>query len=197
MNEIKMTVNHTTEITEITKAFLQFDELVSKIGKSANNPFFKSKYAALPDILDAIKGPLIESGLTVRQFPVGMNGLTTFVIHAESGQYFSSELQMKPTKEDPQGQGSAITYMRRYALCSILSLSVDEDVDANDISYKDQKNIQATEKKKERMRLLDFIRNADTVDKLLTVSKYVDRNDTRSEYEAKLKTLSSKIPTNE
>jgi hypothetical protein len=32
-------------------------------------------------------------------------------------------------KNDPQGQGSAITYARRYSLCSVLNLVADDDDD--------------------------------------------------------------------
>jgi hypothetical protein len=49
----------------------------------------------------------------------------------ESGQYLSGEYSMRPAKDDPQGRGSAITYQRRYAIASVLSLNIDEDDDAN------------------------------------------------------------------
>ena len=39
---------------------------------------------------------------------------------------------MTPTKNDPQGAGSVITYQRRYALGAILGLNIDEDNDGNE-----------------------------------------------------------------
>jgi hypothetical protein len=56
------------------------------------------------------------------------------LIHANSGEYISANSTMHPTKSDPQSIGSAITYHRRYALCSILGLNVDEDDDGNKAS---------------------------------------------------------------
>lgn len=121
-------------IKHIAAALLKFDSEVSKVNKGETNPFFKNKYAALPDILSAIKEPLINSGLTVKQFPTGEHELTTIIIHAESGEYLRSTYKMNPAKNDPQGEGSRITYQRRYALGAVLGLNIDEDDDGNKAS---------------------------------------------------------------
>lgn len=121
-------------IKNITAALLKFDIAVSKIAKGETNPFFKNKYAALPNILDAIKQPLIDAGLTVKQFPEGEHMLTTIVFHAESGEYIESTYTMKPVKENPQEEGSRITYQRRYALGAVLGLNIDVDDDGNGAS---------------------------------------------------------------
>jgi len=118
-------------IKNIATALVKFNDLVGKIGKGSTNPFFKSKYAALPDILDAINEPLHQAGLTLNQFPTGVNGLTTIIIHADSGEYMLDTYVMTPTKNDPQGIGSCITYQRRYAIGAILNLNIDEDDDGN------------------------------------------------------------------
>jgi len=118
-------------IKNIAAALLKFDEAVSKINKGETNPFFKNKYAALPDILSAIKEPLLHAGLTVKQFPTGEHEMTTIIIHAESGEYLQSCYKMVPSKNDPQGEGSRITYQRRYALGAVLGLNIDEDDDGN------------------------------------------------------------------
>jgi hypothetical protein len=49
----------------------------------------------------------------------------------QSGEYIAGEYSMRPAKDDPQGRGSAITYQRRYAIASVLSLNIDEDDDGN------------------------------------------------------------------
>ncbi len=122
-------------IKEIANALCKFQQEVGKIKKSANNPFFKSKYATLSDILDVIQEPLSNSGLSVMQLPVGENELETIVMHI-SGEFISSKYTMRPTKNDPQGVGSCITYQRRYALGAALSLNIDEDDDGNKASQK-------------------------------------------------------------
>ena len=118
-------------IVNIAKALSQFQAKMGKVNKDATNPFFNSKYATLSNILDAIKMPLQESGLSFTQFPTGQNGLTTVLMHADSGEYMQTDYFMNPTKSDPQAQGSAISYMRRYALAAVLGLNIDDDDDAN------------------------------------------------------------------
>lgn len=120
-------------IKEIANALCKFQQEVGKIKKSANNPFFKSKYATLSDILDVIQEPLSNSGLSVMQLPTGENELETIVMHI-SGEFIASKYTMRPTKNDPQGIGSCITYQRRYALGAALSLNIDEDDDGNKAS---------------------------------------------------------------
>lgn len=142
-------------IKNISAAMLKFHGLVGKITKDANNPFFstaskKVKYASLSNIQEAIRQPLQDAGLTYVQFPDGDNGLTTILMHAESGEYIQATYVMHPApaydKEkdgtgqivwrsepyvSPQGLGSAITYARRYALGAILGLNIDDDDDGN------------------------------------------------------------------
>jgi hypothetical protein len=120
-------MNRSESITNLTKSLALFHAKVGKIKKDAKNPFFKSNYASLSNILDEITMPLIESGLVITQFP-DENGLVSMLIHAESGEFLSSNYQMPVAKQnDPQALGSSITYARRYAISSILSLNVEDD----------------------------------------------------------------------
>ena len=120
-------------IKEITSALITFHDEVNNIPKTANNPFFKSKYVPLDKILTAIQQPLKTANLAFVQFPSEQGGLTTRLMHT-SGEWLEDTFYMKPTKEDPQGYGSVITYQRRYALSSILGLNTDEDDDGNKAS---------------------------------------------------------------
>ena len=117
-------------IKQLASALMVFHIKIDTIKKDATNPFFKSKYASLSNILDAIKIPLAESDLSFSQHPMGENGLSTILMH-KSGEWIGSHFTMKPVKNDPQGIGSCITYMRRYALSAILGLNIDEDDDGN------------------------------------------------------------------
>lgn len=121
-------------IKNIASALIIFQIKVGKVTKDATNPFFKSKYASLSNILDAIALPLEEAGLSYMQFPDGQYGLTTIVMHGESGEWLQSTYTMKPTKDDPQGIGSCITYQKRYALAGALALNIDDDDDGNKAS---------------------------------------------------------------
>jgi hypothetical protein len=127
-------IDKSESIKNLAAALLIFDAEVAKVGKTASNPFFKNRYAPLPEIQDAVKEPLLKAGLTVKQIPVNEHSLYTILIHAASGEYIAGEYTMKPAKDDPQGNGSRITYQRRYSLGAILGLNIDEDDDGNKAS---------------------------------------------------------------
>ena len=72
-----------------------------------------------------------ECGLVIVQIPCGDNGLSTMLIHTESGEFVCNDYYMKPEKVTPQSQGSVVSYQRRYCIQSLLMLSFEEDDDAN------------------------------------------------------------------
>ena len=115
------------KITNLTKAMFSFQTKVSSVKKTANNPHFKKNYADLTAILETINPILQECGLLVTQHP-NEDTLVTVIYHAESGEWMKSEqiLRMKDLN-NPQAQGSAITYARRYALASIFNLNQEDD----------------------------------------------------------------------
>lgn len=118
------------ETKQLTEALIEFQKEVGTIKKDAVNPHFKNTYASLSAIIEAIREPLIKNGLTYVQFPSGQNGLTTRLMHT-SGEWMEADFYMTPSKNDPQGSGSLITYARRYALGAILGLATEEDDDGN------------------------------------------------------------------
>lgn len=131
------------ETAEIYKRLAVFNGKVSTIPKGKDNPFFKSKYADLPTIWQAISQPLNEAGLVVIQSVGHEHGvtqtddvITTRVVEPDSGQYIEDTaiLHLVPDGSDritPQAHGSAVTYMRRYSLVTILGLICDVDDDGN------------------------------------------------------------------
>jgi hypothetical protein len=122
-------MNKSESIKNIAGALVKFQSSVSKVAKESNNPFFKSKYASLANILDTIQKPLSECGLAISQFP-DANALTTIILHADSGEWMESSYVMPVAKQnDPQAMGSAITYARRQSIGSILNLNIDDDDD--------------------------------------------------------------------
>ena len=109
-------------------ALLEFQKKIGAVAKDADNPFFKSRYASLKAVWDTVRPLLTKQGLIVSQFPDD-EGLTTILAHT-SGQYISAYAKLANVA-DPQKQASSITYMRRYALSSVLGLVTEEDDDGN------------------------------------------------------------------
>ncbi|HHZ70631.1 MAG TPA: single-stranded DNA-binding protein [Flavobacteriales bacterium] len=97
--------------------------------KGANNPFFKSKYADLGSVVEAVKEPFATNGLSYVQFPINDGdriGVETILMH-ESGEWLSDRFTVKATKQDAQGAGSVITYCRRYGLQAVAGIPSEDD----------------------------------------------------------------------
>lgn len=110
--------------------------------KSKTNPHFKNKYTPLDVVLGQVIPLLNNNGFLLIQSPSTLvNGvttrgdntptLTTRFIYTPTGEELTDHMLLMPGREDPQGQGAAITYARRYAIMSILGLTSDEDDDGN------------------------------------------------------------------
>lgn len=137
------------DITELAKALAKAQNSLKNPNNTANNPYFKSKYAPLPDVLNDIRPILAGNGISVIQSPVaneeGGIGVETMLLH-ESGQYLLTDPYfLKPVKNDPQTAGAAITYARRYALNAALGISGEEDDDGNIANGKVKSNPRQTE----------------------------------------------------
>lgn len=127
------------QINELASALAKAQGAIENAAKDAANPFFKSKYADLASIRDAIRVPFAENGLCVMQ-PVSVDGskvtVTTILAHS-SGQWVSSDLSMTAQRQvqgggwekidTPQAIGSATSYARRYALAAIAAVATEDD----------------------------------------------------------------------
>jgi len=115
------------------KALASFQQEVPVILKDTSG--FGYKYADLPAIFEVINPLLKKHGMGFYQAVDGTQILTV-VFHVESGESIQSAtdvpqgVQLKGMN-DFQVLGSAITYIRRYALSSLLGLVTDKDTDAS------------------------------------------------------------------
>lgn len=131
-------MNKSESITELNKALANFHKELKQPMKDANNPFFKSKYVPLENVVEAIDDVAPKFGLTYSQYPVttddGKVGISTVLLH-ESGEFIEyPPATTKPDKNTPQGVGSALTYMRRYSLSVVFGITSDQDDDGNEAS---------------------------------------------------------------
>ena len=124
------------EIGELAKALAAAQGEMTAASKDASNPHFKSRYATLASVWDAIRGPLSRNGLSVSQVletpDAGPGVIVRTILLHTSGQWICSRYVMPiPDKLTPQAVGSAITYARRYALSAIVGIAPDDDDDGN------------------------------------------------------------------
>ncbi len=120
----------------LVAALVAFQADLTPVDKNSTNPFFKSKYADLTEVKTTVQPLLTKHKLAVTQWPTTQDGspaLRTRVMH-ESGEYDEDTMLLVLAKEDPQGQGSAITYAKRYAFMAALGIVADEDDDGNKAS---------------------------------------------------------------
>ena len=116
-------------IGELAKALAMVQGKIGGAKKDATNPFFKMSYATLASVWDACRELLSSNGLSVVQTFTPDNGeivIDTTLLHS-SGEWITGSLSITPTRNDPQGAGSAITYGRRYALAAIVGISPEDD----------------------------------------------------------------------
>jgi hypothetical protein len=115
------------------KALAAFQQEVPIIHKDTKG--YGYTYADLPQIFSTINPLLKKHGLGFSQL-VGKEFITTIIFHYDSGEelnvdtYIPQDVKLKGMN-DFQVLGSAITYLRRYALSAILGLVTDKDNDAS------------------------------------------------------------------
>ena len=127
-------MKHSESIAALAGALAKAQLQIEPASKNATNPHFRSHYADLASIWDACRGPLNTNGLSIVQFPcdgeVGRTGLCTMLLHS-SGEFISEVVTTRSQKDDPQGLGSALTYLRRYALAAVVGVPATEVDEGN------------------------------------------------------------------
>lgn len=123
-------INTSTETKEIATALAKAQKAIEGAKKDTQNPFFKSKYADLASVIDAIRISFADNGLSyIQATRITENGniiLVTRISHS-SGQYYEGEWPVKADKEGIQGLGSTVSYVRRYALSAICGVAQIDD----------------------------------------------------------------------
>jgi len=159
-------------LTKIAPALLQAQSNIKFAIENAKNPHLKNNYADLSSVIDAVKKALNDAGIVFLQTPTpSFSGddnrlhLTTRLLH-ESGEWIEDTATCPLSKQDPQGFGSALTYLRRYSLSAICGLYADDD-DGDRATRRDEGNRISTET------LVKQITNCKTMDELMTAYQTV------------------------
>ena len=97
------------------------------------NPHFKSKFASLKSVIDAVKPALNANGIAYIQKSVPMDhGIAVETVFYGHGEELSTGPVPVPIdRENAQGFGSALTYAKRYSLAMACGVAADEDDDGN------------------------------------------------------------------
>lgn len=134
-------------IKELAAALAKAQGQLKPAIKDSENPHFKSKYADLGAVWEACRKPLSDNGLSIVQMPTdssepGRVALTTMLLHT-SGEYLISTCSSRLQQDSAQGVGSALTYLRRYALAAMVGIVADIDDDGNAASQPAQQQQRA------------------------------------------------------
>ena len=114
---------------EVYKKLFKAKKEIGKISKDSNNPFYKSKYFDINQLLEHVEPILQKHNLLIIQ-PIIENCVHSIIIDIDNeDSNVKSSLELTNQK-DSQKRGSEITYYRRYTLASLLGLQAEDD-DAN------------------------------------------------------------------
>ena len=128
-------MNKSESIAGLAAALAKAQGAMKGALKDSANPFFKSKYADLASVVDAIRAAFSANGLsyiqTVEPSDKDEVRVETTLLHS-SGEWISCGVLALPvSKVDAQGYGSALTYCRRYSLSAAAGVSTELDDDGN------------------------------------------------------------------
>lgn len=170
-------IKFSEETVEIFKALSSFQKEVKQPKKDADNPFFKSKYVPLENVVEVIHEAASKHGLSEMTYPAQEEnavGVGVIITHS-SGQYIKfPPILLKPDKNTPQGIGAAITYARRYALSSAFGIASETDDDANSISGNgsNQNNKEPNKASDKQLGLVDNLLNKNVNEKFSKADLY-------------------------
>lgn len=162
-------------ISELAMALSKAQGEMQAAIKDSINPFFKSKYADLGSVWDAARPVLSKHGLCVMQTTdiLGEKNILITTLAHSSGQWMKSSILINPTKNDSQGVGAAMTYLRRYSLAAIVGV-VTEDDDGETAMGRGQTDKKQEQPKKQQPNQNNNIINIDEVKKPLITQKQLD-----------------------
>lgn len=130
-------MNMSESIKNISEALVSAQAEMPPVKFNKVNPFLKNKYADLGAIIETAQPVLAKHGLAVSQLCATTGdsvGVETMLVH-KSGEWIASRMEIplgeEKGKSTAQVAGSIVTYIRRYALASMLGMYADEDGDGN------------------------------------------------------------------
>lgn len=122
-------------VREVAKALAVASKTMGHAGKDRQNPHLRNRYATLEAVIDAVRIPLADAGISILQagdVSGSVVTVTTRLLH-ESGEWVEGSLQVAVPEPKgitaAQALGSAMTYGRRYTLAALCGIGSEEDDD--------------------------------------------------------------------
>ena len=135
-----------TELKELFTALAKAQGEMKSAQLSSENPYFKSKYADLNELIKTSRPALSKNGLSVIQQILpnedGQNILHSLLCHS-SGEWISAQMKILPPKADIQSMGSYITYLRRYSYASLVMITTADEDDDGEIAVATERKLYA------------------------------------------------------
>ena len=125
---------HSENIAEIAAALAKAQSEMQNPQFDSKNQHFKSSYASLASVRNAVVPVLAKHGISVMQDVVSNpEGVTcTQLLAHTSGQWIrTSGMFVSVDKFNAHGFGSATTYARRFSLMALACVVGDDDDDGN------------------------------------------------------------------
>lgn len=124
----------------LINALVKAQNEIDNAHKDAKNPYFKSNYATLESVIEAVKQPLLDHGiLFLQKSDLNETGVCIeTVFYGHGGELPTGKLHVPADKQDPQGYGSALTYARRYSLA--MACGIGSGIKVEETGFDDDGN---------------------------------------------------------
>lgn len=117
---------------KLIAALIEAQKTITHADKNGNNPYFKSDYATLEEVITTVKKPLNDNSVMFQQVchPSEIGVCVETVFYGHGGELRTGQFTVPADKRDPQGFGSALTYAKRYSLSMACGIGHQKDDDA-------------------------------------------------------------------
>jgi hypothetical protein len=160
-------------------ALVKAQQEINHVVQDGNNPFFKSDYATLKEVIDSVKKPLNDNGILLQQVSHDCdNGVCVeTVFYGHGGSMSTGRVTIPASKQDPQAYGSALSYAKRYSLlmaCGVATMKEDDDAEAAMRRNKPATKVVSKKAEEDKKHLYTFQKTGGESVNANTVSEYLD-----------------------
>lgn len=172
-------MNRSESIAQLAAALAKAQAKMKNPHFDSVNPHFRSKFASLAAVREAVLPVLSAHGLSLSQWPVANGnyaGCVTLLAH-DSGEWIEETFIIPIDKANAHGYASAVTYAKRISMQSVAAVVGDEDDDGNGAVKEGPPPISVAAVKKESYEALEIDEQAMVDDLAFRVTRLVNQGD--------------------